>query len=53
MAERAGGDGVTRMNGEGPGQDLLDVRGRLFAESHDRIEIFEAEMMLLCGGSCP
>ena len=49
----AGGDGVTRMNGERPGQDPFDVFSRLFAESHDSIEIFEAEMVLLCGGSVP
>ena len=41
------------MNGERPGQDPFDVRGGLFAESHDSIEIFEAEMVLLCGGSAP
>ena len=46
--------GITRMNGEWPGQDPFDVLGGLFAEAHRQpIEIFEAEMVLLCSGFCP
>ena len=44
-------ESVTGMNGERPGEDPFDVRGRLFAEAYDRGWVFESEMILLFADS--